>query len=745
LIPSSTSAIRYAAALIAIAVLGGGLGFAAVRLRRRWLFDVDGALAVLCNIVIALALLVVESQLLGSVGLFKLVPLVLGAAVIGLASLRWCRPVAVAAGATNGPGAGVAGNAAAAGGPDPEASVARPPGSSHLWQRPSTQQWALALALLACGATFARWLQPTLHAYLTGVHGFDTLWYHGPFAAQFAQTGWTTHVMNLDVEYYNRFYPATSELLHAVGILVFGYDTLSPGLNLVWVSLTLLAAYCIGAPYKLGPWTLLAGATVTATQMLTASDAGSLDNDIVAVFFLIAAVAIYPDLQAQRAPNSSWARLTLAALTAGLAISVKPTTWVAVTVLTLGAIAIAPRHRHWRTAGLWVAGLFVGGSYWYIRNLVAAGNPITSTRLPLMHQPPMVLSENVSYSVAHFFGQPIMSALLRELSRSLDRYWIWLLAFAAIGALLALIARERRTQLLALVALLAGAAYVVTPNTASSFGGPKWNFFWSIRYIAGPVLLGLALLPTLPALRRGAWRRVTFAVLGCLYLLILIGANRWPIPIVPEALSAVCVLAAAIGLALLRPRLRNASGIATCAVLVLVAVVGLHFEQHRYLHDRYTHPAQFGKVAHSPLAPIYARFQEIHHARVALAGIAISEQRYPLYGPSFDNYVNYLVWTGNDGTLHEYRQCHAWLQALNAGHYNYLVVSPGGSDDHQKLIAQAAYWLRPGPHAHVVLRYMRQGKHYALWQLSGPQPLSVCAKLPAKLRTVPAIEPIADK
>lgn len=753
MLTSSASHFRYLLTLIAIVVLAGGLGFTAVRLRRRWLADMDGPLAVLSSVVIAVILLVLESQILGTFGLFKLLPLMLATVVIALAAWRWCHPALGAASAEDPQettaraenGVVTEGGVATQASVVTEASVAthtEAAGRVHFWQQPSAQQWALGLALIACGATLAKWLQPTLQSYSTGAYGWDTLWYHGPFAAQFVQTGWTSHILSLDIDYYNRFYPATSELVHAVGILVFGYDTLSPGMNVIWVALTLLATYCIGASYKLGPWTLLAGATVAATPMLTASDAGTLDNDVMALFFLIAAIAIYPDLQARRDGDLSWARVTLAALTAGIAISIKPTTWVAVGVLTLGAIVIAPRHRHWRTTGVWVAGLFVGGSYWYLRNLVSAGNPMPSLHLPLFAKPPMALSENIAYSVSHFFGQPLMSRLIAELGKAADRYWAWLLAVAAAGAVLALFTHERRTRLIAAVALIAGVAYVVTPDTASGYGGPLWNFYWSVRYIAGPVLLGLMLLPTVPAFRRRVWRRVTFAVLGCLYVLMLIGANPWPIPILTESLCALGLLLLVAAIRLLRPRLRTVPGIAICVVVAAVAIVGVRVGQRRYLTHRYTHADQAVEADRTPLTQIYARVQKLSHARIALAGTYVAEQRYPLYGRAFTNQLDYITWTGSDDTLHEYRHCENWLKALNAGHYDYLIVSPGGTDDHQVWQALAARWIKPGPHARILLHYVVGGKRFTLWRLKGAQPLDICAKIPADWRTIPPIKPI---
>ena len=57
---------------------------------------------------------------------------------------------------------------------------------------------------------------------------FDTLWYHGPFAARIADTGsvWGMHF--IDPLYLNWFYPQNSELLHAAGIVLFDRDLFEP-------------------------------------------------------------------------------------------------------------------------------------------------------------------------------------------------------------------------------------------------------------------------------------------------------------------------------------------------------------------------------------------------------------------------------------------------------------------------------------------------------------------------------------
>ena len=68
----------------------------------------------------------------------------------------------------------------------------------------------------------------------TGMTGFDSTWYHGPFAAGFFQSGDTWSLHFIAPQFLAWFYPANSEVLHAVGMLAFDRDLLSPLLNLGW-------------------------------------------------------------------------------------------------------------------------------------------------------------------------------------------------------------------------------------------------------------------------------------------------------------------------------------------------------------------------------------------------------------------------------------------------------------------------------------------------------------------------------
>ena len=75
----------------------------------------------------------------------------------------------------------------------------------------------------------------------TGMTDPDTLWYHVPYAARWVQEGSLTALHFTSYEPLTTFYPSTPSLLHAIPMLTFGTELLSPYLNLGWLALALTA------------------------------------------------------------------------------------------------------------------------------------------------------------------------------------------------------------------------------------------------------------------------------------------------------------------------------------------------------------------------------------------------------------------------------------------------------------------------------------------------------------------------
>ncbi len=228
------------------------LAFGAHRVRALLLPGWSGPPARLAEAVLAVAGLIWVCEALGTFGLFE-EGVVLGALVVaGLA-------------------AGLLATRLADGRPvRPAAAPPAPPA------------WGLAgvIAVLACAALAAAWMVPTLGTLAAGMDRADSLWYHMPFSARFVQTGYLGHIYFFDPIFLASFYPANSEVLHAVPILFTGRDSVSPVLNLGWLSMALLAAWCIGRPYGLGPQALIGASVALGSQSLVEFQAGEALNDI---------------------------------------------------------------------------------------------------------------------------------------------------------------------------------------------------------------------------------------------------------------------------------------------------------------------------------------------------------------------------------------------------------------------------------------------------------------------------------
>ena len=179
----------------------------------------------------------------------------------------------------------------------------------------------------------------------------DSLWYHLPLAAKFVQTGYLGHIYFFDPIFLASFYPANSEVIHAVPMLFFDRDIVSTVINLGWLAVALLSAYCIGRPYGLGPQALIGSSIALGSQSLVEFQAGEALNDITGVAFVLAAVALlvngYAATRAgdQAAPDArspvtdrriAPAALAFAGLAAGFAAGVKLSFLAPVAALTVG-------------------------------------------------------------------------------------------------------------------------------------------------------------------------------------------------------------------------------------------------------------------------------------------------------------------------------------------------------------------------------------------------------------------------
>jgi hypothetical protein len=659
-----------------LAAIAGALGLAAVALRRRVLADWSGAPARLAEVVMGLAVLIGILELLGLLGWFAFAPIVIACVAAGTAIAAW----------------------------------AGPPGRAAPRRRRALGIGAgTAIALAAGAAVMAEWGALTVQSYDVGIRGFDSLWYHLPWAASFAQTGSITPLRFTDVEYLTPFYPATAELLHGLGIVMLGRDTLSPGLNLVWLGLTLLAAYCIGRPRGVGAATSIGAAIALGTTMMDYSQAGAAANDVVAIFFVLAAVGLLMQEHEHRAV------VVLAAVAAGLAVGVKLTVIAPVLALTVGVIAIAPRGRRTKTAGLWLGPLFLAGGFWYARNLIAVGNPLPWTSLKgVLPTPAAPLQQHTGYSVAHYlttsgfwsrFAQPALAA-------GLGRWWYLILAAAVIGPVLCLawLRADRLTRMLGFAALFSLAAYLITPETAAGPAGDPTGFAFNLRYLAPALALSLSVAPLAPPLTdRAPVRTATTLALAAILAATLIQPQLWP---GAHTLAAIAIGAGVIALvALTRARVA-----VLAAAIVALVLAGYPLQRH-YLSARYTyHPGV------SYLAPIWAQFRDIHHARVGIVGTFGGFFSYPLYGLDDSNRVQYVAQRGPHGSFTPITTCARWRAQVNSEHLDYIITTPARDPWHPRRLQPSPEdgWTASDPAAQPIYRELATGQPIVVYRLRGP-------------------------
>lgn len=681
------------AELVAVLLAAGG---AATRLRSRLLPGWSGPPAWLGDLVLGLALLFWTAELLGSFGAFRELPFALSVVVVGVAIRSLVRRA---------PGAGSRG----------ELPPAPPPGGLAKWA-----------ALLVAGLVIAHWSVSVRVALDTGITNFDSTWYHGPFSANFAQGHSTFDLDFIAPQFLAWFYPQNSELLHGVGILAFGRDNLSPLINVGWLAGTLLAAWCIGRPYGVGPLSLI-GAAIVLDAGALADQAGSMRNDIAAIFFLTAAVAVV--VNARASDRDRWPDpgvLIVVGLAAGLAAGVKLNYLVPAAGLAIGLVAISAAGTRRRAAAAVGIPLLGGCGYWYLRNLVHAGNPLPWLKSlgPLdLPAPDQALGGRRQESVLGYLfdGSIWRDWFFPGFHDSLG--WLWP---AVVGlAILALVLCMRRRhdpllRVLGAVGLLAAAAWIASPASAAGPSGMPLSFESGLRYLAPALIIGLALLPVVVDAARGPRNAVALALLLVTLALADASGAPWYSGYVAGAIAvgiAVVAFAALLGSWRLQ-RLRRPALVAGTVGIVVLAMGGGWVEQRRYLDHRYADP----HFAAPGLDAAFEWARDLGDQRIATT----ATRQYPLWGTELSNHVQFAGAQRPHAGFVRASSCAEWRRLINAGDYDYVVASldriqPGGPS-----FPREAGWTRD-PNAPVVLRKAPT----VVFRINGPLPISGCARLSA--------------
>jgi hypothetical protein len=648
---------------------------------RRWIVpEFSGALARLADATIGTGLLVLSLELLGSLSILRTGWIVIVCIGVGLGAawLGWSKA---------------------------------PQGSREI-AAPQVQKIALLIAIAVASFTVAEWTFPSQLSLDQGMFGGDTTWYHMPFAARFAQEHSIVHLHFTDpLRLAAWFYPQSSELIHGSAIVLFKSDWLSPLINLFWLAIALLAAFCVGRPYKVGPATLVAGAIVLDAGVMIETQPGEGRNDIMGLAFLIAFAAFLINAHQRRAPQEGAVQdtpeqgaplldkgpLVIAGIAAGLAASVKLTFLIPVVAIGLGVIVFSGRGRRLTTA--WVLGLstFVVGGYWYVRAMIkTGGNPIPTIGFGPLHLPrpdQMPLDPRPRFAVAHYLGEPTIYRrwFFPQLDNAFGPLWP-LILIVAVAAAVYIAWRSRNTilRVIAVAALATAFVYVFTPLTAAGQEGSPTGFFTNTRYLVPGLVLAMVLLPLARPLRapdRRAW--LTLLFLTAVYAITVLTTPRWyPGFIVGTILLTLALVWAPAGLGMARSRrvMSRAAVVGAGAAVVLLAVVLGRAQEVQYYKHHYTRTTLFLQDGGPQKAFEFAHKQQ--NKRIGIAGSGeIFFGQYGFYGANLNNYVQYIGVPGPDGTYRLATSCAQFKRRINAGDYDYLIVSQFTQDS-----PDAPYW-----------------------------------------------------
>ncbi|HVS99101.1 MAG TPA: hypothetical protein VHE08_01150 [Solirubrobacterales bacterium] len=682
----------YIAGSLAVIGIVAALGLGGYWLRRWIVPEFSGALARLADAILAVALLVISLEVLGTLSILRFGWIIVFTIAVGL-------------------GAALLG-------------YWKAPARGEEVRAPEVTKWALILAIAVASFTLAEWTFPSQLNLDQGMFGGDTTWYHMPFAATIAQQHSTVHLHFTDpLRLAAWFYPQSSELIHGAAIVLFESDWLSPLINLFWLAIALLACWCVGRPYKVGPATLIAGAIILDSGVMIETQPGEARNDIMGLAFLIAFAAFLINAHQRRAPREGTAvqdtperdaplldkgPLVLAGIAAGLAASVKTTFLVPVVVIAIGVFLFSGKGRRWTTA--WILGLsiFVTGGYWYVRAAIkTGGNPIPITKfgplqLPVPDQMP--LDPRPRFAVAHYLGDPTIYRrwFFPQLENALGPLWPLILIVAVAAALFIVVrSRNRILRVVAAAALITAVVYVFTPLTAAGQEGSPTGFFTNTRYLIPGLILAMVMLPIARPLRAPDRRaQITMLFLAVVYWATVLTTPKWyPTYIVGTIFLTLALVWTPSALALGRSRgfmSRRVVAAAAAVILVLAVVLG-RAQQVQYADQHYTKTTLFLQEGGPQQA--YAFTQKLQHKRIGVVGSSeIIFGQYGFFGNPPTNEVDFIGVPGPNGAYRLATSCPQLMRRINAGDYDYVVMSRYTQDSESTPYWYPIYaWVKADP------------------------------------------------
>jgi len=351
---------------------------------------------------------------------------------------------------------------------------------------------------------------------------WDSYSYHLPMAASFLQDGLLTHYQYYGIP-IGAYYPHSIELLYSLFFSINGIERSSlvnfPSIILLALGLYLLSREVLKmqrTPAILGSILFLFFPVVSDYFF---------DANVDLYFLSFALLATYAILRFSREKQSDY--LAGIILLSGLLMGTRYQGLSLAALLGASLVWIITRNKAWRsslrTALIFVPIAAVTGGFFYLRNIIIAGNPFFPLKFGLPgifrlagHYDYSVLAVNtaVLFNLSRY-GKEGLYVLMREMSFGL--------AFFAVCAVVALVKHKNLRiyttthflyRILLVLAFFCFINFLVTPYSAVDSGG---GFNVSLRL--GLVFLGLFYLSSLGAAHAGLSRSAGYLFLPFVLLL----------------------------------------------------------------------------------------------------------------------------------------------------------------------------------------------------------------------------------
>jgi hypothetical protein len=391
---------------------------------------------------------------------------------------------------------------------------------------------------------------------------------------------------------------------------------------------------------------------------------------------------------------------------------VKTTFLVPVVAIALGVFLFSGKGRRWTTA--WILGLsiFVTGGYWYVRAAIkTGGNPIPITKFGPLHLPvpdQMPLDPRPRFAVAHYLTDPTIYRywFFPQLENALGPLWPLVLIMAGAAAVFIVWRSNNKIlRVIAAAALLTAVVYVFTPLTAAGQPGAPTGFFTNTRYLIPGLILAMVMLPLARPLRapdRRAW--ITMCFLGAVYWITVLTTPKWYSTYIFGAIFITLALVwvpAALGVGRSRGVLSRRIVTAVGVVVLFFAVVLGRAQETQFSEQHYTNTKLFLQEGGPQKA--YAFAQKLQHQRIGIIGDSeIIFGQYGFFGNPPTNEVEFIGVDGPHGSHRLPTSCGQFMERINAGNYDYLIMSRATEDSPDSEEYGAYYypvydWVRNDP------------------------------------------------